>query len=176
MRQILATIQSWIELRSPSVELGWIIMVVEMLFKRNSSCLFFMLLFVACTPAAQTPIRTGPSDLRQLSISTAQKAAELGANLKDNMSDKDFLSAAKDAISRDLKDPSSVQFRSVTIVDAFGGKIVCGELNGKNSYGAYVGFKPFYAVPVGGGQIWATGSRYPSIDRDQNAGIVAACG
>ena len=38
-----------------------------------------------------------------------------------------------------LKDPSSAQFRNVKVSD----KTVCGEMNGKNSFGAYTGFEPF---------------------------------
>lgn len=46
---------------------------------------------------------------------------------------------AKDTVSRDMKDPASVQFRDVKATDA----AVCGEVNAKNSYGAYVGFRRF---------------------------------
>lgn len=40
-----------------------------------------------------------------------------------------------------LKDPAATQFRNVKKGSP---GFVCGELNGKNSYGAYVGFKRFY--------------------------------
>ncbi|KAB8306096.1 hypothetical protein EH228_17540 [Erwinia endophytica] len=49
-----------------------------------------------------------------------------------------------------LKDPDSVKFRGVRFIEDIGTKpsyksgYVCGELNAKNSYGAYVGFQPFY--------------------------------
>jgi hypothetical protein len=39
-----------------------------------------------------------------------------------------------------LRDPSSAQFRNV----ARHGIFVCGEINGKNGYGAYDGFVRFY--------------------------------
>jgi hypothetical protein len=39
----------------------------------------------------------------------------------------------------ELKDPSSVQFQNVTQ----NANLICGELNAKNSYGAYVGFETF---------------------------------
>lgn len=39
-----------------------------------------------------------------------------------------------------LRDPSSAQFRNV----ARHGIFVCGEINGKNGYGAYNGFMRFY--------------------------------
>lgn len=56
-----------------------------------------------------------------------------------------LISEAKAAISEDFKDPSSAQFRNIWIayepeIDA---STVCGEVNAKNSFGAYVGFAPF---------------------------------
>ncbi|MBU4610533.1 hypothetical protein IMZ29_08270 [Achromobacter sp. GG226] len=45
-----------------------------------------------------------------------------------------------------MRDPQSVQFRNVRVLKETkkpGSKAVCGELNAKNGYGAYVGFKRF---------------------------------
>ncbi len=59
-----------------------------------------------------------------------------------------------DAASAQLIDPNSAQFRDVVVrKSAQEGKgtghfyAVCGEINGKNSFGGYVGFRPF-AVKV----------------------------
>jgi hypothetical protein len=49
-------------------------------------------------------------------------------------------SKARDAVTRNLVDPSSAQFRNVGVH----GDLVCGEVNGKNRMGAYVGFQRFY--------------------------------
>lgn len=46
---------------------------------------------------------------------------------------------ARDFITKDLKDPASTEFRN----EVFKDNVLCGELNSKNSYGAYVGFKKF---------------------------------
>lgn len=46
---------------------------------------------------------------------------------------------ARKLVAHDLKDPSSAQFREIHKTD----QAVCGEVNAKNSYGAYVGFKHF---------------------------------
>lgn len=56
-----------------------------------------------------------------------------------------FVARAKASIASSVKDPSSVQFQSLFIS---GTKlaVLCGELNGKNSYGAYVGFRRFYST------------------------------
>ena len=45
----------------------------------------------------------------------------------------------KDAVSAQLRDPSSAQFREI-----FGTEdTYCGEVNGKNGFGAYSGFRKF---------------------------------
>ncbi|CAI8795731.1 hypothetical protein EMIT0P12_20086 [Pseudomonas sp. IT-P12] len=50
---------------------------------------------------------------------------------------------ARIAVSERLKDPDSAKFRNERQV-ADGG--VCGEVNGKNGFGAYSGFAPFFAM------------------------------
>lgn len=50
--------------------------------------------------------------------------------------------SAKTAVADQMKDPSSAQFREVRRVD----DAVCGEVNGKNSFGAYSGFQRFFVV------------------------------
>ena len=51
----------------------------------------------------------------------------------------------KAELTRNFKDPSSVMYRGVFVSNSAGFPMLCGELNGKNSYGAYVGFKRFFA-------------------------------
>lgn len=53
--------------------------------------------------------------------------------------DKEIIEEAMAAVSKDLKDPSSAQFRNVRIK----GGHVCGEVNAKNAMGGYVGFQRF---------------------------------
>lgn len=50
---------------------------------------------------------------------------------------------ARTAVADRLKDPDSAEFRNERQV-ADGG--VCGEVNGKNGFGAYSGFAPFFAM------------------------------
>jgi hypothetical protein len=53
-----------------------------------------------------------------------------------------------EGLSKDFKDPPSAQFRWMQIpVPSLPNSIVsyCGTVNAKNSYGGYVGFKPFIA-------------------------------
>lgn len=54
---------------------------------------------------------------------------------------------AQDAVAYNLLDPDSAKFREVRTTDT---GAVCGQVNGKNRMGAYVGFKDFVAVEVDG--------------------------
>lgn len=55
-----------------------------------------------------------------------------------------FLKEAKTHIKDQMKDPDSTQFRNMRIIsNTIGEKAVCGEVNAKNSYGGYTGFKAF---------------------------------
>jgi len=55
------------------------------------------------------------------------------------------LALVKGQVVENFKDPGSAQFRRiVTYRVANGDTATCGEVNGKNSFGAYVGFKQFY--------------------------------
>lgn len=57
--------------------------------------------------------------------------------------DDAFVRAGIDKIKRIVKDPDAVQFRELFISDN-ALKTLCGEVNGKNAYGAYVGYRRFY--------------------------------
>lgn len=62
--------------------------------------------------------------------------------------DAQFIAGAKRAVSDLFKDPDSVRFRDVAIYQRYNSeqRFLCGEVNAKNSYGAYVGYKTFYAT------------------------------
>lgn len=63
-------------------------------------------------------------------VSTSSFASEIGT--------------AQSVIKNLMKDPDSTNFKSVReITNAQGERFVCGEVNSKNSYGGYVGFKMF---------------------------------
>lgn len=56
------------------------------------------------------------------------------------------IKTAKEAVADRLRDPESAQFRSVKSGTAPNGlATVCGEVNGKNAYGAYSGYQRFIA-------------------------------
>jgi hypothetical protein len=52
----------------------------------------------------------------------------------------------KEAVVGGFKDPLSAQFRGLRSTLRQGQIVTCGEVNGKNSFGGYVGFKPFIAT------------------------------
>ncbi|MBT6122546.1 MAG: hypothetical protein HOH48_04180 [Candidatus Puniceispirillum sp.] len=61
---------------------------------------------------------------------------------------KDFWAkAGKEELLKDLKDPMSAQISKLCFVNGLkDGYIVTGEINAKNSFGGYTGFKEFMVV------------------------------
>ncbi|MFZ6759448.1 hypothetical protein ACO0K9_19765 [Undibacterium sp. Ji50W] len=60
----------------------------------------------------------------------------------------EFVKKAEDILTKDFKDPLGAQFTDLKIVESpF--QVLCGQVNGKNSYGAYVGSKSFYVQFMG---------------------------
>lgn len=58
------------------------------------------------------------------------------------------------AVSVDFRDPGTAQFRNVERRNTDDGlPAYCGEVNGKNAYGGYVGFVGFYYNPSIG-RVW----------------------
>ena len=56
-----------------------------------------------------------------------------------------LISQTKQHVKNTLKDPESAQFKDVKVaINIKGDKTVCGQVNAKNSYGGYTGFKSFY--------------------------------
>jgi hypothetical protein len=67
-----------------------------------------------------------------------------------------LLQAAESYIGNQMKDPDTVKFRGLFMTSNQTSEVVCGSINAKNSYGGYVGFKPFYVEfaedkPIGSG-------------------------
>ncbi|MDI9759648.1 hypothetical protein [Acinetobacter baumannii] len=55
-----------------------------------------------------------------------------------------FIEKAQNEIKLLMKDPDATNFRNVRqITNTQGKQVLCGLINSKNSYGAYVGFMPF---------------------------------
>ena len=56
------------------------------------------------------------------------------------------LKQVKERIAENLRDPSSVTIRNIYKVVDYDTDLICGEVNGKNAYGAYAGFTKFYGL------------------------------
>jgi hypothetical protein len=99
--------------------------------KNTLACLIFAAAISGCV--AMTPI----VESRPVSLSASQRAQ------------------IESTVTTDFKDPGSAQFRNVraadlTLEDGTKERRVCGEVNGKNSFGAYVGFTMFGGTIVNG--------------------------
>jgi hypothetical protein len=74
-----------------------------------------------------------------------------------------IIEVAKKHLTYNFKDPGSAQYRNVVVTDQ---KNVCGEVNGKNAYGAYVGFRRFYVIGPAFGQAIAETEPRDKIERE----------
>lgn len=93
-----------------------------------------------------------------------------------------FVQRAKTSLTENFKDPGSAQYRSL-FISGDNMPVLCGEVNAKNSYGAYVGFRRFYATgepllnavepaPKGaGGDGYAFDKMWPSMCGQRKADI-----
>jgi hypothetical protein len=110
-------------------------------------------------------------DLTRASLEAVAALASSSTTI--TMNDNQLIDSSLQAARSMLKDPSSAQFEQIRLVDYQDGKVVCGEVNAKNSYGGYVGFRPFVAGPIGA--TFYEQSEHPDIERAANAGLLDAC-
>lgn len=141
-------------------------------------CGAFALALGACVPqkgATTSGVSNAETRYRDGQIAAVDRMSDSVVAALKTMNQQRVIAKATGTVRNALKDPGSAQFRRVRLQKYKNGYVVCGEVNGKNSYGGYVGFRPFVAG-TSGYHIMATGSRYPSIDRASNAGLELACG
>ncbi len=65
----------------------------------------------------------------------------------------DIASDTETALREQMFDADSAEFRNVRVVSREAGDVVCGELNGKNRFGGYVGFRPFVSIQDDDGEV-----------------------
>ena len=82
----------------------------------------------------------------------------------DKIPDKTKIALVKNFVTDSFKDPESARFRHVKVR----WENVCGEVNGKNSYGGYVGYKRFYAIDAV--DVYLEGSRFNEDQWDRFCG------
>ncbi len=127
--------------------------------------IILLILCTACVP--------GGDNLRNQSLNIARQMASITDEyFKKHGKDK-TINEAKNSVKQRLKDPSSAEFTNVQLRDYVGGKVVCGYVNAKNSFGGYVGAKQFIASPFIGQIYQETG--FGNLDAVANAGILDAC-
>lgn len=68
------------------------------------------------------------------------------AYAKQELSDGEAIRLVVADVKHGLKDPYSSKFTNVFIRRDRAFTSVCGEVNAKNSFGAYVGYRPFFGV------------------------------
>lgn len=129
-----------------------------------------------CAPmAAKQRYDDSLTNLRYSSMRVAESISkEAGAHLAQYGEEK-TVEEAKKAVKGSLKDPESARFQSVRIASYLSGSVVCGEVNAKNSYGGYTGFKRFMAG-VKNIDFYSYDNKYQSVSDASNSGIIAACG
>lgn len=59
-----------------------------------------------------------------------------------------FIKEAKEQVANSMIDPESARYRNLFLSE-LATQALCGEINGKNRYGGYVGFQKFYSIPFG---------------------------
>lgn len=79
-------------------------------------------------------------------VATAEEDDEQGT--PDRSMQMRIVTASQEGVRSRLKDPSSADFRNVGYYSGGkeGGAAVCGEVNAKNSFGAFSGFERFVAM------------------------------
>ena len=89
-----------------------------------------MIVSVAASAAVSTrlPILTAP-------MTPEEKEAAMNRRLSE--------SAAKTLVANEFKDPDSALFRKMRRKDQWSW---CGEINAKNAYGGYVGYRAFFVT------------------------------
>ena len=117
------------------------------------------------------------------SLRSVQLMAESSPRMDEPEAEERYIDAAKEAAVRDLVDPESAQFRDIEVVAYNNGYVVCGEINGKNRMGGYVGFRPFVAglsdarlAFIPSPRTRTSSARVESVELAANRGLIAACG
>ena len=114
------------------------------------------------------------TNLRNMSMSTVASFAQNVKSFLISGTPEQAVDAAKQVVANSLKDPNGAQFRNVRLARYLDGNVVCGEVNGKNSYGGYVGFSPFVAS-TSSSVLYDNDSKYSDLQSASNAGLNAAC-
>lgn len=139
--------------------------------KKHIAALAAAILCASCgTSPANDPIaRLRGETMRTVLAYSITTAAYLETN-----SENSAIAKAMTATAGMLKDPESARFRNLRVAGYADGSVVCGEVNGKNSYGGYTGYQPFVAS-IDAATLYDDDKRYMDVYYAANAGLFAAC-
>jgi len=113
-------------------------------------------------------------ELRTTMLKGIAAMAATNQAMPNSQSEQSVIAATQIAASNGLKDPGAAQFRTVRVVAHYNGRLVCGEINGKNGFGAYVGFREFVGSP-GGAMVQRAGSSNMEAEETWNAILRIVC-
>ncbi|MDX9707138.1 MAG: hypothetical protein RBT86_06110 [Azospira sp.] len=127
------------------------------------------------TACAPLPYENSLNKLHMSAMREADEMARVTTASIAKIGEAATIEAALKKVRYGMKDPDSAQFRNVRIqLHAMSeDKIICGEVNGKNSYGGYVGFVKFIASPENN-HIQDTSNSQQIMDAS-NAGLDRTC-
>lgn len=112
----------------------------------NKRCIILGLLALA---ACDTRADDKPANATAVNVEVWETPEERRAREADERrraeeaNERQLVENAREALTTTLYDPSSAEFRRVRRV----GNVLCGQVNAKNRFGAYVGFVDFVAEP-----------------------------
>jgi len=117
----------------------------------NKLLLLPLLLLTACSKEEPKPIDkanlSGEIKATKAKISTAKGADIIDLRLRLKKAKRLYvIDKGKAYISKDFKDPDSIKLKDVSVRVDGGNITLCGGYNGKNSYGAYVGYTDFFYI------------------------------
>lgn len=101
---------------------------------------------------SEVSIRSAPTDYSRIKareiLQRLQVRTDAASPAVSDSTGAQWIASAQGLVRQMMKDPSSAEFRgdfhrSLNGVDDY---VVCGEVNAKNSYGGYVGYKHYYQI------------------------------
>jgi len=115
------------------------------------------------------------SDLKKASLALAEEYSKVTQEYYEKHGEQVTISAGKEAVKANLKDPNSAEFKNIRLVKYLNGHVVCGSVNAKNSFGGYTGFTPFIACPMHSIML-NNKSEHKKVNDSANDALYAACG
>lgn len=136
----------------------------------------FVAILPACASKQMLIEAMAPAEkIRRLAMEDAEIYARQTSEFLELNGEAKTFNAATLAVQSKLSDPESARFRNVRLEQYLTHLIVCGEVNAKNAYGGYVGFRSFMASPRSAAIYQYEDDDRTGFTRAANAGIVAAC-